>query len=128
MPCQFFNQCYCSHANTHGTRGTLYKHVCAFWVVSSNKIFPHSEMDCRNKKNASSKNKEVICQKSVNYKELHASPASWSHRYCHSKAYTTKVDNRSYVQVLADSKSTHFPSKFSKNLNDNQFFLHIPTY
>ena len=33
MPCQFFNQGSCPHANTHETRGIVYKHICAHYFT-----------------------------------------------------------------------------------------------
>ena len=59
MPCQFFNQGSCSHANTHETRGIVYKHICAHCFTVGNKTFPHTEVDCRNKKKVTSKNEEA---------------------------------------------------------------------
>ena len=59
MPCQLFNQGSGSHANTHETRGIVYKHICAHCFTVSNKSFPHTEMDYRNKKKVSSKNEEA---------------------------------------------------------------------
>ena len=59
MPCQFFNQGTCSHSATHETKGVLYKHVCSFCFTSGNKMFPHTESECRNKKKNVSKNEEV---------------------------------------------------------------------
>ena len=53
MPCQFFNHMKCAHSNTHETRGVVYKHICAHCFTVGNKTFPHTEMDCRNKKKVS---------------------------------------------------------------------------
>ena len=59
MPCQFYNQNSCSHTSTHETKGVLYKHICSHCFTSANRTFSHSEMDCRNKKKALSKNKQT---------------------------------------------------------------------
>ena len=37
----------------------MYNHICAHCFTLSNKTFPHSEVDCRNKKKSSSENQEV---------------------------------------------------------------------
>ena len=39
-------------------------------------------------------------------KEINATRASWSQWFHQSKAFTSKVDNRSYAQVVASSKGT----------------------
>ena len=58
MPCQFLNQGSCSHGAIHETKGVLYKHVCSFCFTSSSKTFPHTELDCRNKKKNALKNEK----------------------------------------------------------------------
>ena len=44
MPCQYLNQGTCSHY----TRGVRYNHVCSA-CFSNGKMFPHAEVDCKNK-------------------------------------------------------------------------------
>ena len=40
MPCQFFNAGSCLHAQTHETKGVLYKHVCSACLTKKEKNFP----------------------------------------------------------------------------------------
>ena len=48
MPCHYFNQGTCSHTKSHDTRGVRYNHVCSV-CFSSGKMFPHPEIECKNK-------------------------------------------------------------------------------
>ena len=55
MPCQFFNAGSCLHAQTHETKGVLYKHVCLACLTKNGKKFPHPEAECRKNKQAKNK-------------------------------------------------------------------------
>ena len=50
MPCPFFYQISSSHSATHETKGVLYKHVRSFCFTTAIKTFPHTDLECRNKK------------------------------------------------------------------------------
>ena len=54
MPCQYFNAGSCLHAQTHETKGVLYKHMCSACLTKNGKNFPHPEVECR--KNKQTKN------------------------------------------------------------------------
>ena len=56
MPCTYFNQNSCMQGKSHETKGMLYKHICSACFASSGKMFPHSEVDCKNKNRQNSKN------------------------------------------------------------------------
>ena len=48
-PCLYFNKGTCTHMKSHETKGITYKHVCATCYMTSGRIFPHSEIECRSK-------------------------------------------------------------------------------
>ena len=90
--------------------------MCPLLYIS-NITFSHSELDCKDKKNQSMSHSgarvhssRIIFCPHVNRlqvaKEINATRASWSLWFHQGKVFTTKVDNRSYAQVLASSKST----------------------
>ena len=54
MSCQFFNSGSCLHAQTHETKGVLYKHVGSACLTKNGKNFTHPEVECR--KNKQTKN------------------------------------------------------------------------
>ena len=49
MVCQYFNLGTCMHSSTHDTKGTLYRHICAYCHSKYGKALLHMESECRNK-------------------------------------------------------------------------------
>ena len=42
---------------SHETKGVLYKHICSSCFANNGRTFPHSEVDCKGKKQAAFKNR-----------------------------------------------------------------------
>ena len=49
MVCQYFNLGTCMHSSTRDTKGTLYRHICAYCHSKYGKALLHMESECRNK-------------------------------------------------------------------------------